>query len=65
MDVHPQETPMTTLRSTKAMPPDSLFSRPREDKRAAQQTLQDQLDAFERSGGRIERLGTTPLRKPG
>ncbi|WCE04397.1 hypothetical protein [Pseudoxanthomonas sp. JBR18] len=56
---------MTTLRSTKAMPPDSLFSRPREDKRAAQQTLQDQLDAFERSGGRIERLGTTPLRKPG
>ncbi|MDQ1118489.1 MULTISPECIES: hypothetical protein [Pseudoxanthomonas] len=56
---------MTTLRSSKAMPPDIEFSRPREDKRAAQRQLQDRLDAFERAGGRVEKLGNTPLRKRG
>lgn len=54
---------MTTLRSTKAMPPDTLFKRPREDKRAAHDVLQDKLDAFTRAGGQIEKLGTTLPRK--
>jgi hypothetical protein len=54
---------MTTLRTTKAMPPDTLFTRPREDKRAAHQVLQAKLDAFERAGGQIEKLGITPSRK--
>lgn len=54
---------MTTLRSTKAMPPDSLFKRPREDKRAAHEVLQDKLDAFERAGGQIEKLDTPLPRK--
>ncbi|AER55759.1 hypothetical protein DSC_05540 [Pseudoxanthomonas spadix BD-a59] len=62
---HPRETPMTTLRTTKAMPPDALFTRPREDKRAAHAVLQDKLDAFERAGGQIEKLGTTVPRKTG
>lgn len=56
---------MTTLRSTKATPPSLIYSKPREDKRAAHQTLQDQLDAFERDGGLIEKLGNTPLRRTG
>lgn len=54
---------MTTLRTTKAMPPDTLFKRPREDKRAAHEVLQTKLDDFERAGGHIEKLGITPRRK--
>lgn len=54
---------MTTLRSTRAMPPALTYSRPREDKRAAQLELQARLDAFHRAGGRIERLDpNTPRR---
>lgn len=56
---------MTTLRSTKAIPPAQIYSKPREDKRAVHDEIQSQLDAFRRSGGRIEKLGNTPLRKPG
>lgn len=54
---------MTTLRNTKAVPPTTFYTKPREDKRSAQQQLQDQIEAFEASGGRIEKLGNTPLRK--
>ncbi|MET0288029.1 MAG: hypothetical protein ABW178_00210 [Pseudoxanthomonas sp.] len=54
---------MTTLRNTKALPPTTLYTKPREDKRIAQQALRHQLDAFERAGGLIEKLGITPLRR--
>ncbi len=54
---------MTTLRSTKAVPPTLIYSKPRENKHAAHRQLQDQLEAFERAGGIIEKLGNTPLRK--
>jgi hypothetical protein len=54
---------MTTLRNTKAVPPTTFYTKPREDKRSAQLELQNKLDAFEASGGRIEKLGNTPLRK--
>lgn len=54
---------MTTLRSSRAVPPSTIYSKPRENKREARDELQQQLDAFERAGGRIERLGTTPLRR--
>ena len=55
--IGPPETPMTTLRTTKAMPPDALFTRPREDKRAAHAVLQDKLDAFQEA--RIKELAAT------
>jgi hypothetical protein len=54
---------MTTLRSSKAVPPGQTYSKPREDKRVVHEQIQNQLDAFERSGGLIEKLGNTPLRK--
>lgn len=54
---------MTTLRSTKAVPPSQTYSKPREDKRVVHEEIRSQLDAFERAGGRIEKLGNTPLRK--
>lgn len=54
---------MTTLRSSKAIPPSQIYSKPREDKRVIQQEIQSQINAFQSSGGRIEKLGNTPLRK--
>ncbi|MEE7547168.1 hypothetical protein HF319_09115 [Xanthomonas sp. Kuri4-1] len=54
---------MATLRTSKAVPPSTVYVSPRENKLITHEQLHTHLQAFQQAGGVIERLGTTSTLK--
>ncbi len=54
---------MATLRTSKAVPPSTVYVAPRESKLITHEQLHNHLQTFQQAGGVIERLGNTPALK--